>query len=168
MYVDSKLVGISLVWTCFKKEHCKYRVFTKGLSYILRNCYCKKHVTKAISQLHDGRDLWCVCVCGICGVFVCVCVQYAHFSPVLYIRTCQNVHHGRQQQDVYAQENFTLPTSTRRLICQCFLRFSVFHFSIYDSSITIDLYVICIEADKCDHCHDYSVLENHYFVSYIC
>ena len=111
MYVDSKLIGILLVSTCFKKKHCKYRVFTKGLSYILRNCYCNRHVTKAISQLHEEWDLWCVCVC----------VQYAHLSPVLYTRTCQNVHHGRQQQDVYAQGNFTLPTSTRRLTCQCFL-----------------------------------------------
>jgi hypothetical protein len=31
----------------------------------------------------------------------------------------------------------------------------------------IDVYVICIEADKYVHCHNYSVLENHYFGSYI-
>ena len=159
MYVDSKLIGILLVSTCFKKKHCKYRVFTKGLSYILRNCYCNRHVTKAISQLHEEWDLWCVCVC-VCSV-----------CPPLTCTLYQNV-----------PKCSPWTSTTRRLCTRKFyvahldtsidlsvflMRFSVFHFSIHDSSITIDVYVICIEADKCDHCHDYSVLENHYFVSYI-
>lgn len=59
MYVDIKLIGISLAWTYFKKEHCKYRIFTKGLSFIFRNLFCNKQVTKAVSLLHDYWDLWC-------------------------------------------------------------------------------------------------------------
>jgi len=68
-----KLIGISLVWTYFKKEHCKYRVFTKGLSYILHNCYCNKHVTKAISQLHEDWDFWCIC--SVCPPLSCTGYQ---------------------------------------------------------------------------------------------
>jgi hypothetical protein len=75
MYVDSKLIGISLAWTCFKKEHCKYRVLTKGLSYVLRSCCCNTHAIKAVFQLHEDLYLW-------------LGVQYAPLSPVLYIRMC--------------------------------------------------------------------------------
>ena len=68
-----KLIGISLAWTCFKKEYYKYRVFTKGLSYILRNCYCNNHVTKAISQLHEYWDLWCRY--SVCPPLTCTLYQ---------------------------------------------------------------------------------------------
>jgi hypothetical protein len=73
MYVDSKLIGISLAWTCFKKEHCKYRVLTKGLFYILRNCCCNMHAIKAVFQLQEDLDLWHRC--SVCPPLTCTLYQ---------------------------------------------------------------------------------------------
>jgi len=127
-----KLIGISLVWTHFKKEHRKYRVFTKGLTYILNSCYCNKHVTKAISQLHEGWDLWCVC--SVCPPLTCSWYQNVLKCPPF--------------------------TSTARGLCtRKFLRcpprhfdwsVSIFCYSLYfifrysNTSITIDAYVISV------------------------
>jgi hypothetical protein len=154
MCVDSKLIGISLVWTCFKKEHCKYRVFTKGLSYILHNYYCDKHVTKAISQLQEDWDLWCVC--SVCPPVTCTLYQNVpKFSPWTSTtrRLCTRKFH-------VAHLDMSIDLSVFSAIL-CISFFDMRYFD-YDRCLC-DLYW----ADKCDHCHNYSVLENRYFVSYI-
>lgn len=116
-----KLIGISLVWTYFKKEHCKCLVFTKGLSYILRNCYCNKHVTKSISQLHEDWDLWCRC--SVCPPLTC-----SLYPNVLKCSPWTSTTRRLCTRKFYVAN----PS-----ICQYFLRFSIFHFSIYDTSITL-------------------------------